>query len=89
MKWTCDEKGVFSLHCGEILLFRGYAQAYHVDKRRIDTRFSSFLGKEETSEGMILTYQADNGLVLRETLTVSDGVPAAKCALSDADGSEV
>ena len=36
MKWTCGEKGDFALYCGDILLFRGYAQAYHVDKRKID-----------------------------------------------------
>ncbi len=89
MNWLFGENGSFSLYHGETLLFRGSAQAEHVDGRRIDTRTARFLGKKDADGETVLTYASENGLVLTETLTLTDGVPGVKCALSAADGSPV
>lgn len=64
---------MFALFHGETKLFHGYAQAYHTDHRRIDTRKAELVRQEVTESGLILTYQANNGLVLTETLSADGG----------------
>ena len=70
---------MFALFHGETKLFHGYAQAYHTDHRWIDTREAELVRREITESGLILTYQANNGLVLTETLSADGEAAFASC----------
>lgn len=88
--WSCTEKGTFELHWDGAGILQAYAQAFHVDGRRVDTRFSVLTDKKEEGKALTLTFEDANGLLLTEKLAVSEeGVPTAKVSLSSKDGSPV
>ncbi len=92
VKWQYKKDGVFELLWGDIVVLSAYAKAYHVDGRMIDTRTAVLKKKEAVSRerGQILTFEAENGLLLIENLLISEpGVPMASCCLSQKDGKEV
>lgn len=89
--WQLTKEGLFELCWDGAPVLRAHAQAFHADGRRIDTRFSVLKNREmtESGRGLVLTYAAENGLRLVETLEVSDGIPTAFCSLSDESGCAV
>lgn len=92
VKWQYKQDGVFALLWGDMVVLSGYARAYHVDGRMIDTRTAVLKKREETADekGEILTFEAENGLRLNEYLMLSEsGVPVVSCSLSQQDGQEV
>lgn len=91
IRWQLTKEGLFELCWDGTPVLRAHAQGFHTDGRRIDTRFA-LLKKEEMLEngrGLVLTYAAENGLCLTETLEVSEGIPTAFCSLSDESMAEV
>lgn len=91
IRWQLTKEGLFELCWEGTPVLRAHAQAFHADGRKIDTRFS-VLKKEEMMEngrGLVLTYAADNGLCLTETLEVSGKIPTAFCSLSAENGDAV
>jgi len=89
MIWKADKDGVFSLWDEEQIMFTGYAAACSKDGRKIDTRDAELKSREDTDTGMILTFRAENGLMLKEILSELEGMPSAQCVLSDLLHSEV
>lgn len=92
--WNYSGNGFWELNWDGVSLFKAYAAAFHVDGRHIDTRNAAFIRQERSehdNEGvLLLTFQDDNGLCLRERLTVSkSGVPEASCCLCAEDGEAV
>ena len=45
--WTCTENGTFELHWEGKKILQAYAQAFHVDGRRMDSRYSRLTDKVE------------------------------------------
>ncbi len=93
MIWKVLEPGMFgnmfALMEGDDIIFRGYAEAYHMDGRMIETRYSELKDCREENGCTVLTYTNGTGLVLTEYLYYMDGQPVAKCTLSDESGAEV
>jgi len=89
MRWQVEDGGQFTLRDGEKLILTGFAEASDIAKRKIDTRTAELVSAEITESGLTVTYQAANGLVLREILSEVRGVPSARCVLSDKLGNEV
>ena len=90
--WQYKDNGMFALLWGDTAVLTGYAKAYHVDGRGIDTRTAVLKKQEKTHEerGQILTFHAENGLCLTQRLAFSDdGTPMVSCALSAQDGQPV
>ncbi len=92
--WKIDNenrmmRGKFLLLEDGNVVSSAYATAFHADGRRIDTRLSELISCEEKDGGLVLVYEAKNGLRLTEILTVGYGGGIAKCALSEKDGKEV
>lgn len=91
-KWIYEGQGVFSLYENEKLITSAWAQAYHADGRKIDTRQSELKSQDTVCEGngMNLTFTDGNGLCLKEYLEIDgNGNPVASCSLSAQDGTEV
>lgn len=91
IRWRLTKEGEFELWQDERPVLRAHAEAAHADGRRIDTR-SAVLKKEEMTEdgsGLVLTYKAENGLCLEETLEVSGEIPTAFCSLFEENKNEV
>lgn len=80
---------VFALMEGEKTIFHGYAEGYHKDGRKIESRYSQLVDRKDEGDCITLTYTNGTGLVLTEYLYLVDGVPYCKCALSDESGADV
>ena len=88
--WTCTENGTFELHWEGKKILQAYAQAFHVDGRRMDSRYSRLTDKVEEGSRLKLTFERDDDLILTEELEVLENhVPVAKVSLSSSDGNEV
>lgn len=90
--WQYQNNGMFALLWGDIAVLTGYAKAYHVDGRVVDTRTAVLKKQEMTHDerGQILTFCAENGLCLTQRLAFSDGgAPVVSCALSAQEGQPV
>lgn len=90
--WQYQENGTFALLWGDVAVLSGYARAYHVDGRVIDTRTAVLKKQEMTHEerGQVLTFAAENGLCLTQRLAFADGgTPVVSCALSQQNGQAV
>ncbi len=90
--WQYKDNGTFALLWGDTAVLTGYAKAYHVDGRGIDTRTAVLKRQEMThgERGQVLTFHAENGLCLTQRLSFSDdGTPMVSCALSAQDGQPV
>lgn len=91
IRWRLTKEGQFELWQDMNPVLCAHAEAVHADGRKIDTRFA-VLKKEEMTEngsGLVLTYEAENGLCLEETLEVSEGIPTAFCSLFEENQNEV
>ena len=81
--WTCTENGTFELHWEGKRILQAYAQAFHIDGRRIDSRYSRLTDKVEEGGRLKLTFERDDDLILTEELEVLENhVPVAKVSLS-------
>ena len=87
-----EREGIFSWMEEDQLLVSFHGEAYHEDGRCIDTRKSRECGRklyeceDAFGRGLCLeiTFQAENGLTLREQLTVYDnGTAAVRCILQE------
>lgn len=92
--WKYNGNGFWELCWEDFSLFKAYAAAFHTDGRCIDTRNAALEREEkkEDAEGstLLLTFCDENGLCLKEKLTVSqNGVPEASCCLYGKDGETV
>ena len=87
--WKLNEKNRFELYADGKSVMSAYAKAAHADGRKIDTRTAKLLHSSENSGELELVYQAENGLMLTEKLSLDNGTPIASCVLSDTDGAEV
>ncbi len=87
--WKIAEKGKFELFASHGSVMSAYAKAAHADGRKVDTRTAQLVNTIETVNGYELVYQAENGLILTEKLTIESGTPIARCTLSDASGADV
>jgi len=87
--WKLNEKNRFELYADGKSVMSAYAKAAHTDGRKIDTRTAKLLHSSENSGELELIYQAENGLMLTEKLSLDNGTPIASCVLSDTDGAEV
>ena len=72
--WQYKDNGTFALLWGDTAVLTGYAKAYHVDGRGIDTRTAVLKRQEMThgERGQVLTFHAENGLCLTQRLSFSD-----------------
>lgn len=87
MKWRYKENGSFSLYMDDVMIMTAHAQAFHADGRMIDTRQAALVSMKETGKELTLTFSADNGLCLKEYLSVDEeGTPMACCSLCKEDG---
>ena len=68
--WTCTENGTFELHWEGKRILQAYAQAFHVDGRRMDSRYSRLTDKVEEGGRLKLTFERDDDLILTEELEV-------------------
>lgn len=88
-RWQLSEDNRFVLYDGEQYLLDAYAKAVHADDRQIDTRTAALTNCVQADNMLMLTFTDDNGLVLSETLHIENGIPTAKCILSDTSGGNV
>ena len=68
--WKQAKNGKFELFANGISVMSSYAKAAHIDGRKVDTRFDKLVSINEANDQLELVYQAENGLVLTEKLTV-------------------
>ena len=68
--WTCTENGTFELHWEGKRILQAYAQAFHIDGRRMDSRYSRLTDKVEEGGRLKLTFERDDDLILTEELEV-------------------
>jgi len=87
--WKLSENNRFELLADGVSILSAYAKAAHTDGRKVDTRTASQILATENGTTLELIYQADNGLVLTEKLSIENDVPVAYCELSDAAGNSV
>ena len=87
--WKLAEKGKFELFANDISVMSAYAKAAHIDGRKVDTLTAQLVNSIETAKGYELVYQAENGLILTEKLSLENDTPIASCTLSDASGADV
>lgn len=83
--WKLEDDGRFSLWEGELPVFVSHARAKDVDGSLIDTREAVLVSSVAEGPDLALTYQAANGLVLREELRCEGGDAFARCILSRKD----
>ena len=57
--WTCTENGTFELHWEGKRILQAYAQAFHVDGRRMDSRYSRLTDKVEEGGRLKLTFERE------------------------------
>ena len=90
-QWGHGGEGLFELKWNGTLILAAHAAASHTDGRIIDSRTASLVEKTQNKDGgLILVYQADNGLILSEHLEIDEkGTPAAYAVLSEENGNEV
>lgn len=91
-RWKYKEDGTFELCQEGNAILKAHAQAFHVDGRKIDTRFSKCVDTacEEEGKKLTLTFEDENGLVLTEHLAVSgNGAASARVSLSEKSGEAV
>ena len=88
--WSLSEKGFFVLKQGDLIVFEAHAFASDVQGRMIDTRYDKLIDEKIENNECTYTYEADNGLVLKEYLRMNEfGIPYAYCSLGDKSGEEV
>lgn len=87
--WKLSENNRFELLADGVSILSAYAKAAHTDGRKVDTRTASQILATENGTTLELIYQADNGLVLTEKLSIENDVPIACCELSDAAGNSI
>lgn len=87
--WKAADNGKFELYAGGVSVMSSYAKAAASDGRQVDSRTARLVCTTEIPGGLVLCYQAENGLMLTEKLTTEQGTPIAQCTLSSADGNAV
>lgn len=90
-QWSYAGEGLFELRQADTLLFAAHAAADHADGRSVDSRTAGLAEKSQSEAGgLILVFQADNGLILSEHLEIDgNGIPSAYAILSEKNGDEV
>lgn len=89
-QWKIEEQGVFTLYHHESPVLSASAQGVENETGIIiDSRKARLLEEKTAGNNIILTYQNDSGLVLKEILGVSDGAATVQCSLSMSDGRTV
>lgn len=90
ISWGYLGEGKFALSWSSRAVFSAYAMASHADGRNIDTREARLLREERLGNTLVLTFEAENGLILTEHLELSEaGIPLAYAALSEKSGAKV
>ena len=86
--WTYMENGFWELEAGGKRILKACARAESADGRQVDTRTARLESRMEENGILTLRFLGDEGLILTERLSVSEGGMAwADCTLQEADGS--
>lgn len=89
-QWKAEENGVFTLYLKDAPILSASAQATEARSGAlVDTRRAALVGKQELNGSLVLTYEDETGLVLREYLGADGGAATAQCSLSRKDGGAV
>lgn len=87
--WKYCDDGTFELYLNGELFLQAGAVAYTKNGLKVDSQTAELIEKNSDGENFTLKFKGKNNLILTEKLSIKDGLPYAKCGLSQENGEDV